>query len=411
MQVVHQICCGLDVHKQTLTACLRTYGATKEAVLEIRTFLTTTEGLLELSDWLVQHNCRVVAMESTGVYWKPVYNILEAVCDQILLVNAQHIQQVPGRKTDVKDAEWIAELLAHGLLRPSFIPPVEIRDLRELTRYRSKLVKERGDQCNRIQKLLEGGNIKLASVATDVLGVSGRLMLEALANGETNAKKLAQMAKGLLRKKIPQLEAALEGRLNANQRWLLAEQLAHVTDLDQRIARMSAKIEELCRPFASQIERLQEIPGVSERTAQILIAEIGTDMSRFPTAQHLASWAGMCPGNHESAGKRQSGKRRKGSSWLRAVLTEAGWAASHSKNSYLGAQYHRIKTRRGSRRACVAVGHTILVIAYHILSKPDIRFKDLGPDYFHTQHKTQLIAHLLRRLGKLGLNVTIQTPA
>jgi transposase len=411
MQVLFRICCGLDVHKNSVVACLRTSGASGEPRRELRTFSTTTAGLLELADWLAQHGCQHVAMESTGVFWKPVYNVLEGVCEEVRLVNAQHIKQVPGRKTDMKDAEWIAELLAVGLLRASFIPPVEIRDLRELTRYRSKVVRQRADQCNRIQKLLESGNIKLASVATDILGVSGWAMLEALAQGETNSQRLAEMARGPLRKKIPQLRAALQGRLNATQRWLLSEQLEHVADLDQRIAKLNGKIEELCAPFFSQMEKLREIPGVSQRVAEIVIAEVGVDMRPFPDAQHLASWAGMCPGNHESAGKRLSGKRRKGSTWLRAALTEAGWAASHTRDTYLSAQYQQIRRRRGSRRACVAVGHSILVTAYHLLSDSDLRYKDLGPDYFEKHNKVRLAQQLVHRLEKLGFKITFETSA
>jgi transposase len=311
----------------------------------------------------------------------------------------------------VKDAEWIAELLAHGLVRGSFIPPVEIRDLRELVRYRTKLVRQRADEANRIQKLLEGGNIKLASVASDVLGASGWDMLTALSEGQTDPVKLAELARGQLRKKIPQLREALRGRLTPAQRWLLAEQLAHVADLEQRIGRLSEKIEELCRPFVPQIEQLQEIPGVSQRVAQILVAEIGVDMTRFASDRHLASWAGMCPGNHESAGKRQSGRRRKGSTWLRSVLTEAGWAASHTKDNYLAAQYRQLARRRGRKRACIAVGHSILRIAYHLLSDPQSHYADLGPDYFDTKHKHRLVTHLLRRLGKLGYQVSIQPAA
>lgn len=408
MRVVYPVCCGLDVHKRTLTACLRKSGASDEPVRENRAFATTTEGLLELLDWLVQEDCLHVAMESTGVFWKPVYNVLEGVCQTVLLVNAQHMAQVPGRKTDDRDAEWIAELMAHGLLRGSFVPPPEIRDLRELTRYRTKLVKQRADECNRIQKLLEAANIKLASVASDVLGVSGRAMLEALAAGETDVKRMAKLARGQLRKKIPQLEAALVGRLNATQRWLLAEQLRHIDALDQAIGRLSQKLEELCSPFFPQLQQLQEIPGVSLRVAQIVVSEIGTDMSRFPSAAHLASSAGMCPGNHESAGKRTSGKRRKGNSWLQAALTEAGWAASRTRDTYLSSQYQNLRRRRGAKRACVGVGHSILTIAYHLLSNPDKHYEDLGPDYFETKDKNRLATQLLRRLTKLGFTVAIQ---
>jgi transposase len=411
MHVMYPVCCGLDVHKNSVTACLRITGASGKVERQMCVFSTATVGLLELVDWLQAAGCRHVAMESTGVYWRPVYNLIESACEKVVLVNAQHMRQVPGRKTDMKDAEWIAELLAHGLLRSSFIPPEPIRDLRDLTRYRSQLVKQRADQCNRIQKLLECGNIKLASVATDILGVSGLAILDALAAGETDVEKMAEMAKGALRKKIPELREALNGRLTTTQRWLLAEQLAHVRAFDQRIARLSGKIEELCLPFAHQIGQLKAIPGVSERIAQIVIAEIGADMSEFPSASHLASWAGMCPGNHESAGKRQSGKRRRGSHWLRAALTEAGWAASHTKNNYLSARYHQIRRRRGARRACVAVGHSILIAMYHLLATPDKRYQDLGSDYFDHHHKTRLATHLLKRLGKLGFKVTIETAA
>jgi transposase len=410
MRTIHAVCCGLDVHKRNVTACLHRCGASGETTTETRTFATTTGSLLELADWLVQEGCRHVAMESTGVYWRPVFNLLEGVCDEVLLVNAQHIKQVPGRKTDVKDAEWIAELLAHGLLRGSFIPPSEIRDLRELTRYRSKLVQQRADQCNRIQKHLEGGNLKLASFITDILGVSGRAMLEALAAGETNVVKMAEMAQGRMRKKIPQLREALRGSLNTTQRWLLKEQLEHVTDLDQRIARLSEKIEELCRPFFQQIQQLTTMPGVSRRMAENVISEVGVDMTRFGNEHRLAAWAGMCPGQNQTGGKQGSGRRRKGSHWLRAALTEAGWAASHTKNNYLSAQYRNIARRRGKKRACVAVGHTILCIAYHLLSNPDAVYRDLGADYFGKQHKDRLAAQLLRRLSKLGYRVTL-TPA
>jgi transposase len=411
MRTVLGVCCGLDVHKRTVTACIRRMGASDAPEIQTQTFPTTTSGLLELVDWLSQFACRHVAMESTGVYWKPVFNLVEGVCEEVLLVNAQHIKQVPGRKTDVKDAEWIADLYAHGLLKGSFIPPAPIRDLRELTRYRVKLVQQRADQSNRIQKLLEGANIKLASFVTDILGVSGREMLEALAAGEMDVKKLAEMSRGRMRKKIPDLQEGLRGSLNATQRWLLAEQLRHVADLDSRIVRLNEKIEELCRPFSSQIERLQEIPGVSQRMAEILVSEIGVDMKRFGDDRHLASWAGMCPGQDESAGKQRSGKRRKGNQWLRRALTEAGWAASHTKDNYLAAQYRNIARRRGRKRACIAVGHSILRIAYHLLETAGARYKDLGPDYFTTHKKQQLATQLLRRLASLGYQVTINTAA
>lgn len=410
MRPLHRLCCGLDVHKRSVTACLLQFGASSEPTSETRTFRTTTAGLLELADWLVQTDCRHVAMESTGVYWRPVFNILEGVCEEVLLVNSQHIKQVPGRKTDAGDAAWIAELLAYGLLRASFIPPVEIRDLRELTRYRVKLVQQRADQSNRIQKLLEGANLKLASFVTDVLGVSGRNMLEALAQGETDIDRMAQMAKGRMRQKIPQLREALRGALTPNQRWLLREQLDHVSDLDRRIGVLTEKIGELCRPYQQQVERLTKIPGVSVRMVENVIAEIGVDMTCFASQHHLASWAGMCPGQNESAGRQKSGRRRKGSRWLRAALTEAGWAASHTKDNYLDAQFHNIARRRGAKRACVAVGHSILCIMYHLLKNPDAEYRDLGPDYFDKQRKSRLVDHLTHRLTQLGFNVTV-TPA
>lgn len=411
MRTVLAVCCGVDVHKRSVAACIRRCGASGEAAIETRTFTTTTGGLLELVDWLGECGCRHVAMESTGVYWKPVFNLLEGVCQEVLLVNAQHIRQVPGRKTDVKDAEWIADLYAHGLLRGSFIPPEPIRDLRELTRYRVKLVQQRADQSNRIQKLLEGANIKLASFVTDILGVSGREMLQALAAGETDVNKLAEMSRGRMRQKIPQLREGLRGALNATQRWLLAEQLQHVADLDNRIARLNEKIAELCLPFWSQLQRLTEIPGVSQRTAEIMISEIGVDMTRFADDRHLASWAGMCPGQDESAGKQRSGRRRKGNQWLRRALTEAGWSASHTKDNYLAAQYRNLVRRRGRKKACIAVGHSIVRIAYHLLKSPEAHYQDLGPDHF-TKHKQQQLAQqLLRRLASLGYQVTIDAAA
>lgn len=411
MRVVHSIVCGLDVHKRTVTATLLKAGPRGQIAKETRTFSTVTAELLKLADWLSAEKCRHVALESTGVYWKPVYNILEGVCEEVLLVNAQHIKNVPGRKTDVKDSEWIADLLMHGLLSGSFVPPEEIRELRELTRYRKKLIEQRGDQCNRIQKLLETCNIKLASVATDVLGVSGLDMLLSLVDGETDPQKLADLARGRMRPKIPQLIEALQGHISETQRWLLGEELDQISQLEQAIARLDAKIEELTRPFAEIIQRLCEIPGVGRRIAEVIIAEIGIDMSQFPSSKHLASWAGMCPGHHESAGKRKSGRTRNGNVWLKKALMEAGWAASHSKQNYLRSQYHQIARRRGKKRACIAVGHSILTMAYHLLSDENAHYKDLGEDYFQTRSKTQLAEQLIKRLGKLGYNVTIDNPA
>lgn len=411
MRIVYTLCCGLDVHKRTVTACLLKWGAQGRAVKEVRTFETTTRGLLELADWLTREGCQHVAMESTGVYWKPVHNILAGVCGEILLVNAQHVKNVPGRKTDVKDAEWIAELLSYGLLRGSFVPPPEIRELRELTRYRTTLIRQRADQCNRIQKLLEAGNIKLASVATDILGVSGWEMLTALAAGQTDAAQLAELARGRMRKKIPQLTEALRGVLSDNQRWLLGQQLEHVGHLERMIGELDQRIEALAAPFLPMIEKLCQIPGVSRHLAEVIIAEIGVDMRQFPTAAHLASWASICPGNRESGGKRMSGRTRSGNPWLKAVLAEAGWAASHTKNNYLAARFHHVARRRGRKRAVLAVGHTILKITHRLLSDPHATYRDLGPDYFAPPSKERLAHSLLRRLSKLGYKVHIETTA
>lgn len=411
MRTVLNVGCGLDVHKRTVTACLIRVGARGEATREVRTFETTTSDLLKLAEWLAQQGCQHVAMESTGVYWKPVFNILEGVCSHVLLVNAQHIKNVPGRKTDVKDSEWIADLLVHGLLSASFIPPKDIRELRELTRYRKKLIQQRASQSNRIQKLLEVCNIKLSSVATDILGVSGREMLQALIAGETDAAKMAELAQGRMRKKIPQLTEALRGVMSDTQRWLLNEQLDHIVELDARIGHLDEKIEELTRPFAPLVQKLCEIPGVGRRIAEVVLAEIGTNMKQFPTSEHLASWAGMCPGHHESAGKRQSGKTRKGSPWLRAALVEAGWAASHTKDTYLSAQAKNIARRRGQKRACIAVGHSILTIVYELLSHADQTYRELTAQAYCLTDRNRLKFDLLRRLRALGVEVEVRDDA
>lgn len=410
MQVVHSICCGLDVHKRTVVACLLTWAQGK-TTKQLRTFGTTTAELRALADWLLDHECRETAIESTGVYWKPVFNVLEARGIGVLLANAQHIRNVPGRKTDLKDAEWIAQLLQLGLLSASFVPPKEIRELRELTRYRKTLIQQRANQSNRIQKLLETCNVKLASVATDILGASGRDMLEALAEGHSTPEQMADLARKRLRKKIPQLIPSLEGELSDTQRWLLKEELAEIDRLDQAIARLDNKIQELCRPFDELIQKLVEIPGVNRRIAEVIIAEIGIDMTRFPTAQHLASWSGMCPGNRESGGKRQSGKSRPGNKWLRGVLTEAGWAAGRTKATSLSALHQRIARRRGGKRASFAVGHHILRLAHLLLAHPEIRYADAGPDYYQNQQRHQLKTSLIRKLLALGVEVTIHDPA
>lgn len=406
LPVVLPICCGIDVHKNTLTACLLTSGASNQAVSEVRTFSTTTNALQELARWLLDTKCPTVALESTGVYWKPVFNILEPAGLEVVLVNAQHVKNVPGRKTDVKDSQWLATLLRVGLLRGSFVPPKEIRELRDLTRYRTQVIRQRAQECNRIQKLLEDCNIKLSSVATDILGKSGRDILRSLGEGANDPKQLANLAQGKLRSKLTQLEEALRGVLSETQRWLLREQLSKVEELDKAIERLDAKIAELCLPFASALAVLDQIPGVSVRIGQVIVAEIGLDMSRFKTAGQLASWAGMCPGNRQSAGKSQGGKTRKGNGWLRQALVEAGWAASRSKNTSLSATYHRLAGRRGAKRACLAVGHRILRMTHSLLSshRP---YEEGGPNYYRPTDRDRLKDNLVRRLRKLGFAVTV----
>lgn len=405
MQVVYERCCGLDVHKKSVVACV----VTPEGK-ETQSFGTMTADLLALADWLEAKGVTHVAMESTGVYWKPIYNLLEGHDLALLVVNAQHIKAVPGRKTDVKDAEWIADLLRHGLVRGSRIPDRGERELRELVRYRKSLIRERATAVNRVQKVLEGANIKLSSVATDVLGKSGRAMLEAMVTGITDPKVLAAMARGRMQGKQAQLEQALRGLMGAHQRLLLTSQLRHIDFLDQEIEQLSREIAEWMRPFEEALGRAETVPGIGLKTAQMILSEIGTDMRGFPTAGHLASWAGMCPGNNESAGKRKSGKTRKGSPWLREALIEAAWAAARSKNTYLSAQYHRIAARRGAKRAVVAVGHTILIILYHILKDGTV-YNDLGANYFDERDKTATLRRAVQRIEKLGYKVTVQPAA
>lgn len=409
MRVVYDRCCGLDVHKKSIVACLLTPGPGGRPHKEFRTFGTMTEDLLTLADWLMTHGCTHVAMESTGVYWKPVYNLLEGTME-ILVVNAQHLKAVPGRKTDVKDAEWIADLLQHGLLQGSFIPPAPQRELRELTRYRTSLVQERAREINRLQKVLEGANIKLASVASSIVGASGRAILEALVGGEETPAVLADLAKGRLRTKRAALVQALTGRFRPHQRFLIAQQLAHIDYLDEAITTVSREIAERLGPFEEALARFDSIPGVGRQTAEILLAEVGTDLARFPTAGHLASWAGICPGNHESAGKRRSGRTRKGSPWLRTALVEAAQAVSRAKKTYLAAQYHRLIARRGRKKAMIAVAHSILVIVYHLLTRGE-SYKELGNTYFDQRERHAVERRLTRRLENLGYKVTLEPVA
>ena len=409
MDTLYPCCAGLDIHKETVVACVRRVSGGK-AHKEVRTFRTETSGLLALADWLTDEQVTHAAMESTGVYWKPVWNLLEGVVE-LLLVNAEHIKQVPGRKTDVKDAEWIAQLLQCGLLKASFVPERPVRDLRDLTRQRVQLVRQKVQVANRIQKTLEDANSKLASVASDVLGVSGRDMLRAIIGGEGDPVVLADLARQRLRDKIPQLQEALWGEVTDHHRFLLALLLEQVEFLEGHIARLSARIAEvLPAPFAEAITRLETIPGVDRRAAQNLVAEIGADLKPFRSAGHLASWAGVCPGNHESAGKRRSGRTTKGNAWLRVTLVQCAWAASHTKGTYLAAQYKRLAARRGKKRALVAVGHTLLSIVYAVLKKKGT-YQELGADYLDRQDQEKLTARLLKRLEELGVKVTVEPAA
>ena len=384
-----------------------TPGPKGTAHKEVRSFGTMTADLLQLGDWLEEQGATHVAMESTGVYWKPLFNLLE---DRFTLVlaNAQHIKQVPGRKTDVKDCEWIADLLRHGLLRPSYVPDRPQRELRELTRFRTTLVRERAREVNRIQKTLEGANVKLGDVASDVLGTSGRAILDAMVDGTTDTATLAELAHGRLRDKRASLERAVDARMSAHQRFLLAEQLAHYDSLNQSIARVSAEIAERVRSFEPLIERMDTIPGIGRRVAEVLVAEVGTDMRRFPSAAHLASWAGICPGNNESAGKRKSGRIRRGSPWLRTALVEAAHAAVRAKDTYLSAQFRRLAARRGAKKASVAVAHSILVIVWHVLQH-DCQYVDLGTNYFDEHDRQQVARRLVKRLESLGYRVALDS--
>lgn len=407
MDVVNARCAGLDVHKRQVVVCVRTPDQARGVV---RTFGTATPQLLDLLMWLTEQRVEKVAMESTGVYWRPVYHVLEGSVDEILLVNAQHVKAVPGRKTDVKDCEWLAQLLQHGLLRGSFVPPEPIRDLRDLTRFRKTLIHERSSHVNRIAKTLELANIKLGSVATDIMGKSGRAMMEALIDGVTDPQHLADLSLGVLRKKRDALKPALSGRVRDHHAFLLRQQLKVIDDLDQRITEFDARIEECLRPFADAVARITTIPGVARRTAEALVAEIGVDMERFPTAGHLASWAKLCPGNNQSGDRRRSASIGKGNNWLKSTLIEAAWAASRTKRSYYSAQFKRIRSRRGPKKAVTAVAHSMLQAYWHILHS-GTEHRDLGPHYFEHLDRDRLRRHHIKRLTALGFNVTIEEAA
>jgi transposase len=403
MEVFYSHCCGLDVHKKNITACIITPEGK-----ELKTFGTMTSELLNLADWIKAKGCTHVAMESTGVYWKPIYNILEHYdIKEILVVNAQHIKNVPGRKTDPVDAAWIAKLLRHGLLKGSFIPNREQRELKELVGYRKSLVDERVREVNRIQKVLEGAGIKIASVMTDITGVSGRAMLDAIISGVNEPSFLAEMAKGRLKGKKDQLEKALVGLVGRHQRMMIATQLRHIDYLDQEIARLDQEVEEQLRPFEQELVLLDGIPGIGVRSAQIILACIGTDMSRFPSASHIASWAGLSPGNNESAGKRKHAKTTKGSPLLRSTLIQAAKSAAKTKGTYLSAQYHRIAARRGANKAAVAVAHSIIVIVYCML-KHHQPFQEMGADYFAKINEKAIRNRAVKQLEMLGYHVKIE---
>jgi transposase len=407
MDVMNDRCCGLDVHKKTISACVILNAGQRRPTKQTRTFGTMTGDLLAMVDWLRECGVNHVAMEATGVYWKPVWNVLEGHFTEVLLVNAQHVKAVPGRKTDQKDAEWLADLLQHGLLRGSFIPPAPIRELRDLTRSRVSLVEDVNRVSNRIQKVMEDANLKLASVASDAVGASGRAMLEAILAGEDDPERLAQRARGKLRQRIPELRAALQGRVTEHHRFMLRHLLTHLRFVESQLNELQDEIARKLSQESSQIERLCTIPGIEVVTASGLVAEIGLNMDQFPTAQHLASWAGLCPGNRESAGKRLGGATRKGSPALRRCLCQAAWAATKTKNNYLSALFRRLAARRGKKRAIIAVAHTMLTTAYLLLKRQE-NYRDLGADYFDRLNAQSIKHSLVRRLERLGNRVILQ---
>ena len=409
MELLYRHCAGLDVHKETVVACVRHAGS-GPARQEVVTFGTTTSELLALGDYLASEGVTHVAMESTGVYWQPVWNILEGNFT-LLLANAAHIKSVPGRKTDVKDCQWIAELLAHGLIKGSFVPGSDQRELRDLTRLRMTLVQEKSRVANRIEKVLEQANIKLASVASDVFGASGRDMLRALISGETDAAAMADLARRRLRNKMPELQEALTGRVTEHHRFMLGFLLEQFEAAEARIAAIESRIESVLSPFQKQIvERLDTIPGFDKTAAVSLIAEIGTDMKQFGTAKRLSAWAGMAPGNHQSGGKRKKSRCPDGNRWIRSLLTQTGWAASHTKATYFTSQYRRLVKRRGRKRAALALGHSQLVIAFHLIDGGGV-YEDLGPDHFDKLQDRRQTQHLVQRLNRMGYQVTLSPAA
>ena len=412
MEVLIDRCAGLDVHKKTVVACVRTPGTGRQKRMsEVRTFGTFEHQLAELREWLIECGVTSVAMEATGVYWKPVWHVLdEGEPFELLLVNPAHIKNVPGRKTDVNDATWIGQLLECGLLRGSFVPPVEIRELREVTRYRRQLTEERARETQRLQKVLEDANVKLSSVVSQVLGVSGRMILDALCSGERDPEVLAEMAQRKLRAKIGDLRQCVPGRFNEHHAVMVGEIVAHVDYLTAAIVRLDERVEEMMIPFRAARELLTTIPGIQQRSAEIILAEIGVDMTRFATAAHLASWAGVCPGNNESAGKHRSTHTRHGDLWLQSALVEAAWAAIRTKNCYLAVRFSRIAKRRGQQRAAMAIAHTLLIIIRHMLKDGTI-YTEIGVDYLiRNDNPDRRRRHLINQLEHLGYQVEL-TPA
>lgn len=402
VEILYERCCGIDIHKSIVVACVIVKGKK-----EIRTYRTMTDDLLQLCGWLKEESVLMVAMESTGSYWKPVFNLLEVEGIPGILVNAQHIKNVPGRKTDVKDAEWIADLLKHGLLKKSFVPKRDGRELKELTRYRSSIVEERAREYNRLDKVLQGANIKLSSVASTIDTKSGLAMCKAISEGITDENVLAAMAKGTMKSKEEQLRQALKGLIQPHQRLMLRSMLSHIDLLNNQIAELDKEIEQRLSEEGDLIELLDEITGVGKQSAQVIVAEIGTDMEQFPSAEHLASWAGLCPGNHESAGKKKGGRTRKGNSTLKKTVIQCGKAAGRSKNTYLNSMYKRIAARRGANRAAVAVGHAILKICYYMI-RDRSHYRDLGADYFNNLNKQDIVRRTVKRIESLGFKVTLE---
>lgn len=409
MESMYRCCAGMDVHKETVEVCVRRVGPDGSVDRQTRRFDTKTAALMELGDWLVEEGVQCAAMESTGVYWKPIWNLLEDRLP-LMLVNAQHVKKVPGRKTDASDCQWLAQLLQYGLLRASFVPARPQRELRDLVRLRTTFVRDSSRMISRIQKVLEDANIKLASVASDVVGVSGRNMLRAMIAGETDPAALAELARKRMRSKIPELRQALRGSINDHHRFMLEVELNRLEDLERAIAQIEQRVDNLLSAEEELIGRLDEVPGFGRRGAQAILAEIGTDMSRFASAAHLCSWAGVCPGNNESAGKRKSGRSPAGNRWLRALLVECAWSAARTKGSYFNAQYSRLARRRGKKRAALAVAHSLLTVVYHMITTGE-RYQDLGPDHFAKLDPDRLTRSLVKKLESLGHTVVLQPAA